>query len=247
VDYIYVNKTLKIPTYVQIAQSITHAIADGILKYGDRLPTEKEVCRTFSISPVVVKMAYEKLIEDRKIHRIKGKGTYVTNRLTYHTQVHEFYQFETHRVHNEVPYTHHTIMFDIVKEDITAYRMLKLESNEKCYVILRIIKSSQNPVLLQKVYLPQKFFPNLELKYTPNDYLYNLIENKYSHKVKHMHNTFSSINASSNEALLLRVDTDDALYFVRSNIISENDQMIGYVLNYFPGDFTEFEVMVYAH
>ena len=80
-DYLYVNKTLKVPIYKQLSNSITKAIEEGQLKYNDKLPTEKEVCRTFSISHTVVKMAYEELINEHKIKRIKGKGTYVTNRL----------------------------------------------------------------------------------------------------------------------------------------------------------------------
>jgi len=245
-DYIYVNKMLKIPIYKQISFAITKAIEDGLLTYNDRLPTEKEVCRTFSISPTVVKMAYEDLISEHKIKRIKGKGTYVTNRFVFHTPLHEFYQIDSHIKNENLSYQYQDIMFDQIDEDITAYRMLKLNKGEQCYVILRVIKANQNPVILQKIYLPEKFFPKLHLVHQPSDHLFELVEQKYKHKIKHMHNTFSPINASSDEALLLKIDSDDAIYFVRSKLVSDSDQLIGYVANYFPGDFTEFEVMVHA-
>ena len=61
-----------------------------------------------------------------------------------------------------------------------------------------------------------------------------------------MNNTFSPINASSDEALLLKIEVDDAIYFVRSKIVDIKDQVVAYVANYFPGEFTEFEVMVHA-
>ena len=245
-DYIYVNKTLKIPIYKQISNAITKAIEDGLLTYNDRLPTEKEICRTFSISPTVVKMAYEDLISEHKIKRIKGKGTYVTNRFVFHTPLHEFYQIDSHILNEHLTYQYQDIMFDQIEEDITAYRMLKLNKGEHCYVILRVIKANQNPVILQKIYLPEKYFPKLHLQHDSSDRLFDLVERKYHHYVKHMHNTFSPINASSDEALLLKIDHDDAIYFVRSKITDEKDQVLCYIANYFPGDFTEFEVMVHA-
>ncbi|MBN1968792.1 MAG: UTRA domain-containing protein, partial [Candidatus Delongbacteria bacterium] len=76
--------------------------------------------------------------------------------------------------------------------------------------------------------------------------LSHLIEQEYNYRIKHLHNTFSPINASSAEALLLRINPDDAIYFVRMKMVDTNDQIIGYVSNYFPGEFTEFEVMVHA-
>jgi GntR family transcriptional regulator len=245
-EYLFVNKTLKVPIYKQISNSITKAIEEGLLKYNDKLPTEKEVCRTFSISHTVVKMAYEELINEHKIKRIKGKGTYVTNRLIFHTPLHEFYQLESKKNNVNIDYTYHTIMFDMIDYDIAAYRMLKLQPHDHCFVVLRLIKANRNPVILQKIYFPEKFFPKLNVNYDSKDRLFDLIETKYKHEVKHMHNTFSPMNASSDEALLLNINEDDAIYFVRSNIVSQSEQPLCYVSNYFPGEFTEFEVMVHA-
>ncbi len=245
-DYIYVNKTLKTPIYKQISNAITGAIKSGRLNYNDRLPTEKEVCKTFSISPTVVKMAYEELISEHKIKRIKGKGTFVTNRFTYHAELHEFYHMDRKILDGNLDYAYQDIMFDRIEEDITAYRMLKLNKGESCYVILRLIKADQNPVVLQKVYLPEKHFPKYHINHEASDRIFDIIETKYHHSVKHMNNTYSPINASSDEALLLRIEPDDAIYFVRSKLIDANDQVIAYIASYFPGDFTEFEVMVHA-
>lgn len=245
-DYIFVDKTLKVPIYKQISNSITSAIQEGLLKYNDRLPTEKEICRMFSISPTVVKMAYETLISEQMIKRIKGKGTFVTNRFHLHTPLNEFYQFDGRISESDMNYTYQLIMIDLIDYDIVAYRMLKLDRNEPCYLILRIIKANQNPVLFQKIYFPQKYFPDLNHKFESSDRLFDLVEIKYGYPIKQMHNTFNPINASSDEALLLSINTDDAIYFVRSNMVDENDRIIGYVSNYFPGEFTEFEVMVHA-
>ncbi len=245
-DYIYVNKTLKTPIYKQIASSITNAIATGVLKYNDKLPTEKELCRTFSISPTVVKMAYEELSLESMIISIKGKGSFVTNRFHLRSPIDEFYQIEPIIINKHLNYNYKVIMFDVIESDITAYRMLKLQPKELCNVILRVITANQNPVILQKIFLPEKYFPKLSTKFEHHVRLFDLIEHKYQHSILNMQNTFSPINASSDEAMLLKIEPDDAIYYVRSLINSMLNHPLCFVSNYFPGDFTEFEVIVHA-
>ena len=43
-DYITINKYSLVPLYSQLKESIKEAIQNGILKPGDKLPTEHEIC-----------------------------------------------------------------------------------------------------------------------------------------------------------------------------------------------------------
>ena len=69
--YLFVNKKLKTP-HSKSLSAITKAIDEGVLSYNDKLPTEKEICKTFSISPTA-KMAYEDLILNQK-NQTEAKG-----------------------------------------------------------------------------------------------------------------------------------------------------------------------------
>ena len=244
-DYIFVNKILKTPIYKQIATSITIAIEKGELLFNDKLPTEKEVCHTFTISPTVVKMAYDQLINEGRIKRIKGKGTYVTNRKNHRSPINEFYQID--RESNKLEkIERQIILIDLIDDDFSAYRMLKLTKGENCFVCVRIIKENRNPILMQKIFLPEKHFPNIDISNLEKKTLFEVLQGKYTHSIDHLHNTFSSINATSDEALLLNIASDDAIYFVRTQLIGKQNQVLGYIANYFPSEFTEFEVMVHA-
>lgn len=245
-EYIHINKLITTSIYKQIASSITEAIDSGLLKYNDRLPTEKEICESFGISNTAVKMAYEKLIEDGKIKRIKGKGTYVTNRGINHTDLHAFFTAYNADKNSDNGYSKEVILIDRTYKDYGIYRAMKLDIGEKCYIVNMLVKYENNPVLLQKIYLPDKYFPKFSKKYVNFNKLYTFIEKDYQYNIKHLHSTFSAINASSAEALLLNIKTADALSFVRTQIVDINDNIIGYVCSYFPGDFTEFEVIVNA-
>lgn len=245
-EYFHINKLITTSIYKQIADSISQAIDRGELKYNDKLPTEKEIYQAFSISQTAVKMAYEKLIQEGKIKRIKGKGTYVTNRSVYHSTLHNFYELELFDEDNEHQYNQKIIMLDRKAKDYGAHRELKLDKKDVVYQIIRIIRDGQNHVLLQKIFFPKKYYNSFEEHYPSFENLYTFIEKKFKYDIDHIHNTFSPINASASEALLLNLEVDDALLFVRSKIVDKTDKIIAYVYNYFPGNFTEFEVIVHA-
>jgi GntR family transcriptional regulator len=246
-DYIKIDKLITTSIYKQIASGITKAVGSGLLKYGDKLPTEKEICQTFSVSHTVVKMAYEKLISEEKIKRIKGKGTYVTNRNNFHTRLHSFYKVDIKNNDSDIKYSTEVVLFDRIHKDYSAYRAMKLDNGEKCYKIVTLTKSKQNPIVLQKIYLPEKHYPNFMKCYKSFDKLYDFLEADCCNKeIGNLHSIFSAINVSAPDALLLNLNTDEAISFIRTKIEDVNNKIIGYVCSYFPGDFSEFEVIVHA-
>jgi len=244
-DYIYINKLITLSIYKQIANSINNAIESGLLKYDDRLPTEKEVCEAFSISNTTVKMAYDELIKAGKIKRIKGKGTFVTNRKIYKTPLHAYYELEIDD-DNTKDYQYKIILLNRLIKDISVFRSLKLKQGDSCYEIDSVIKKNNNPVMLEKVFFPKKFFSNFRNIHEKYRGLFDFIEKINGYSIKHFHSTFNAINASSSEALLLNLEPDDAICFVRTQVIDKDNEVIAYVCSYFPGNFTDFEVIVHA-
>lgn len=67
----------KYPVYRQIIDQITNKIYTGVLKPGDRLPTERELSIQTNISRGTIKRSYDQLAADKIIERIQGNGTYV--------------------------------------------------------------------------------------------------------------------------------------------------------------------------
>lgn len=244
-DYIHINKLITTSIYKQIASSIKQAIETGRLKFNDKLPTEKEICQTFLISQTAVKMAYEQLINEQLIMRIKGKGTYVTNRPVHFNNMKHFYESELF-IEDIAKYEQKIILFDKKSHDYSANRALKIKANDETYLIARVITANGNPVVYQKIYLPKKYYKSFESNYHQMKNLYQFIEDTFHHTIDHLHNTFNAVNATPAEALLLNMKADDAIYYVRSKIIDDKDQVIGYVGHFFPGDFSEFEVIVHA-
>jgi GntR family transcriptional regulator len=68
-----------VPTYLQIANQVRHAVQLGILKPGDQLPTVKEVVSALAINPNTVLKAYGTLETAGIAEGRRGQGTFVTS------------------------------------------------------------------------------------------------------------------------------------------------------------------------
>ncbi len=60
--------------YLQVAETIRQDLVNG--RYADRLPTEAELVDVFQVSLTTVKKALSVLVEEGRIERISGKGTF---------------------------------------------------------------------------------------------------------------------------------------------------------------------------
>ena len=63
-----------------IAAELRRAIADAVYQYGDKLPPEREIARTFGASRTTVRKALRQLEERKFVERKVGSGTYVVHR-----------------------------------------------------------------------------------------------------------------------------------------------------------------------
>jgi GntR family transcriptional regulator of arabinose operon len=72
---------MAIPLYEKIYQHILQQIKNGVLKQGDRIPTELELAAQFHVSRITTKKALEMLAQADLIERHRGRGSYVSGNL----------------------------------------------------------------------------------------------------------------------------------------------------------------------
>jgi len=65
--------------YEKIVDEIKELITQGSLKWGDQLPTERELSETFKVSRTCVREAFRILESQGFLESRPGNGTYVSN------------------------------------------------------------------------------------------------------------------------------------------------------------------------
>lgn len=76
--YLHVDPTNGFPVYLQIVDQVRRAVAIGILKPGERLPTVKQFASDLVVNPATVSRALRELEHLEIIQSLPGRGAFVT-------------------------------------------------------------------------------------------------------------------------------------------------------------------------
>jgi GntR family transcriptional regulator len=68
-----------VPVYLQLEQQIKHAIASGVLRAGDSLPSTRRTAAELRINPNTVARAFQNLEREGVIRTVPGGGTFVAS------------------------------------------------------------------------------------------------------------------------------------------------------------------------
>src|SRR5690606_19157546 len=76
------NRNSPIPLYHQIATQIESLISTKMLKAGDRIENEVDLCNRLNLSRMTVRQALQVLVDKGELIRRRGIGTYVVGERT---------------------------------------------------------------------------------------------------------------------------------------------------------------------
>lgn len=237
-DYIIIDKTSKIPLYMQISDSIKHHINLGVLKHGMQLPTEKSICSIFEISNIVVKKAYDDLVKKGLVLRIRGKGTYVNTVKPYIIDLTQGIA----GLAGFIGVAKKTIIsFDKVSNH-TANHFLNLPIDDEIYLAKVISSINDQPILYDYILLPAKYFPNIDKIQIKHSNIYELMVKQFRLKPIKLTQSFKAINMNMDFALLLDTFKGSPGHYIRNYFYDENDQVLAFIASYGLSELLEFEV-----
>lgn len=78
--WLHIDPSSGTPIYRQIVDQVRQAVASGVLRPGDRLPSVRELAVELAVNPNTIAKAYQELERDGVIETPRGKGSYVADR-----------------------------------------------------------------------------------------------------------------------------------------------------------------------
>lgn len=73
-----IDTTSSVPIYAQIIAQVKHAVAAGVLRSGDALPSLRETSSRLRVNPLTISKAYRELEVEGLVSTDQGRGTFVT-------------------------------------------------------------------------------------------------------------------------------------------------------------------------
>ena len=78
--FLSINPSGGLPIYEQVVRQVKFAVAAGVIKPGELVPSVREVARGLAINPNTVSRAYRQLQTDAVLEPVRGTGLQVASR-----------------------------------------------------------------------------------------------------------------------------------------------------------------------
>lgn len=218
--------------YEQIANDIRKKIVEGEYPINSQLPYEKDIMEKYNVSRITAKRAYDILVEESLIVKIRGKGTFVKNMdensALLFMQSRQFLGFSrnyrNHQIESEVTY------FEVALPDDDVQSRLKLNENDWVYHFIRTRLKDGEPVVIEYTYMPMSLIPGVT-KETVKKSIYEYIENELNLKIDNAHRIITARMPYDEEQKMLKLDDNIPVVKVEEITFLSNGQPFSYTEN----------------
>jgi DNA-binding GntR family transcriptional regulator len=139
------------PAYLQLANILRQQIAGGLYRPGDQLPSEAQLCRRYSISPMTVRRSINLLADQGVVSTAQGRGTFVRS-LELDKAI-----FDLNALHDLFDLGHEgsvrLLDVRVVSADERTAARLHLQVGEPAIYIRRLFTRHSQPVFYHRAYL----------------------------------------------------------------------------------------------
>ena len=145
-----------IPLYAQVANQLRFDIENGRYKKGEKIPTEKELCKIYEVSRITVRNALDELAKEHLLTRKRGIGTFIA-REKFQRDISRGSSFTQICMENgQIPGAKviKSLIEDANEADIAE---LKLPEKSKVIVIERIRYADNIPVAIEISRFPESY------------------------------------------------------------------------------------------
>ena len=233
----------KLPKYVQILNWIHGMISRGKIQVGDQIPTEEELSRMFGVNRMTVRQAIEELSVEKMIERKRGKGTFLVSPrpkdLVY--KLEHISSFTDDMLALGIKPLTDTLSVAIVEPSTIVRNLLGLKKKDKVIYTLRVKYAQEEPVLIERSYLPHSEFRDI-IEMNLDGSLYHILVEHFNITLHHSTQVFSAILSSKEDTELFKLKKRGPCIMVESVIYDPNNIPIEVLYSFFRGDKYKFRV-----
>jgi len=145
-----INRNSYEPAYMQLVYILRQQVASGLLRAGDRLPSESQICKQYKVSPMTVRRAINILSDQGIVDTAQGRGTFVRPIKL------ESATFQLSALQDIFTSTQATVTIleaRILFADERVSQKLKLQDEKRVIYIRRSISLAGEPLLYHREYL----------------------------------------------------------------------------------------------
>lgn len=225
-----INRNDKRPIYDQLIEILRTKI-ENEMSPNDRMLSERKICEEYGVSRTTVRLAMADLEYMGYIYKIHGKGTFVAALNQKSQNLMDSYSFtDQMKSQGKVPSTK-VLSFNIIESSIFFAEKLSISPGDKIIKIVRLRLADNQPMILERTYLPFKEFSGLSKEMVGSKPLYEIFKENYSESIKVADEEFSAGIVSDKEAKFLNVPVNSACFKISRTTFNEYNRIIEFTLS----------------
>jgi GntR family transcriptional regulator len=155
-----INRSLKLPYYYQLYESLAEDIRSNKLSEGYQLDSEMGLCQKYGVSRITVRQALKELEINGYVIRERGKGTFVRKKVeTLSLQKVSSIVDELRR--EGIDTREKILQKEIISHDEKLISIMNLSEGEKILFVQRLVLAFDKPLYITKAYFPYSMTGNI--------------------------------------------------------------------------------------
>jgi GntR family transcriptional regulator len=211
--------------YIQLTRILLEQIHSGTWKLNDRIPSEDDLSRTYSISKITVRQAINNLTSDGYLMKIQGKGTFVTSVLPV-VGVAMRTIFTEEMFGKEVK-AEKELLFRGIKEPDPDIRSYLKTDGDIYYMISRRLLNGR-PAYVDESFIPYSITPEIDSLDIAGASLYFFLQEKALKKIFKVIQTVEVSQATGDSAQHLDLEEGVSVLVVHRLLISSDSTPVAY-------------------
>ena len=227
------------PRYLYVTNVIFEMIESGQLEVGDRLPSERNLCMLFGVTRSTIRQALQVLISDGVVTKKRGSGSYISEPKMERTTVRNSFTEEVTRSGKKPGAKVIQFIKQPIKPELAKVFTPSISSDIFYCGRVRLIDNM--PVMLEKNYLPECYFPEIDNMNLNDVSLWDTFRRQYNIIVSRAQISIESVAASAFEAHHLKVEMGVPLIVETRVAFDQNHRAVEYAKDCYRGDCFRFQ------
>lgn len=224
----------KVPMYIQLRELIRKKIEDGVYKFGEAIPSERELSIDYGLNRMTVRNAISALVEEGILTKSQGKGTFVT-RPKLAGDIHKIQGFAKMLLEKGVIPGTKLVHSELRNAGFKYASIFNISEDDLIYNITRIRLAENDPISLEDTYIPYSLIPNIETIDFEVHSLYDVLKANEI-KLDTSYESLSLVKVRNIEARLLNVEAGSSVFLIEVKTIDSSGKVVEYTRSYTNGE-----------
>lgn len=232
------------PLYLQLKNHLLEKITHGEWREGQRIPTEMELRKEYSLSRATIRQALEEIEREGYIVRRRGFGTTVCPKRI-KPELMKLTSFTEDMTSRGYVPGSRVITIDFVTPPRRVAAMLETDPTEKVWWVKRLRLADSSPLGMHDLYIPP------DLQFSPRelnemDSYYRLLAEQHNLKPWRATETLTAAGATRAEASVLQINEGAPLLIVWRKSFSEEGRVLEVVRLAYIAERYEYHAQLYV-